>query len=150
MNDNIFDIKIEGLDPVLEKFKQYPRAMNKKMNEAMRRSLTEVQQATPGYPPQRENQKTPYVRTGTLARSLGTGMSGGVSGKPSIYAITGSGNNMQGQVGTNLVYAKYVIGDKTQAKAHRNWWWTFDFVARKAKDKIVALWDRLIKEALDI
>jgi len=149
MSDNIFDIEIEGLEPVLHKFENASKTLDREMNKAMRMSLDVVQQEIPGYPPQRENQKTPYVRTGTLARSLGSGMAGGKVSTPSIYAITGSGNNMQGQIGTNLVYAKYVIGDKTQAKAHRNWWWTFDFVARKAKDKIVALWDRLIKEALD-
>ena len=150
MSDNIFNIEIEGLEPVIHKFENAQKTLNREMGKAMSMSLDVVQQEIPGYPPQRENQKTPYIRTGTLARSLGSGMGGGKSGVPTIYSVSGQGKDMLGQIGTNLSYAKYVIGDTTQAKMHKDWWWTFDFVARKAKEKIVALWERFIKEALDV
>jgi len=156
MADNIFDIEVEGLEPVLRKFENAPKTLARGMNDAMKRSMDVIQSEMPGYPPKRENQKVPYTRTGTLARSLGKNMAGGNVGKPSIYSVAGSGQNMMGQVGTNLIYAKYVVGDpdaaqgEGQAYMHKNWWWTLDFVARKAKEKVQAVWDGLIKELLDV
>lgn len=154
MSDDL-RIDIEGLDALSKKFSTAPKTLQREEKKAMVASLDVLQEKTPGYPPQRENQKTPYRRTGTLARSLGISQSGGKSGKPSIYTITANQSGVEGRYGTNLSYAPYVIGPpdapkgERQAWMHKGWWWTIDFVARRAKDKIVALWNEFIKRALD-
>lgn len=144
-------IDVKGLEAVVKKFRNAPKTLEREMKKGMQASLDVVQEKVPGYPPQRANQTTPYKRTGTLARSLGVSQGGTKAGKPTVYSISGSGKNMQGRFGTNLSYAKYVIGDpdSQQAHMHKGWWWTIDLVARRAKDKVVAVWNEFIKRALD-
>jgi len=139
-----FNIDIKGLDKVIAKMSKFPTRLKKEMNRTMKASLDVVQEKTPGYPPQRANQKTNYIRTGTLARSLGKGVSGGNAGKPSIYSIKGGGKGVSGAVGTNLNYAKYVVDEKRQAHFHKGWWWTMQMVGRQSKDKIVKIWNDMI------
>ena len=152
MSDESFTIDIEGLEPVIEKFKNAPKTLSREMKTPMEDSMLVLREKTPGYPPQRSNQKTPYVRRGGtpggLAYSLGMTEGGGLTGnKPSVYMIKGSGNQMSGAYGTNAPHAPYVIGKK-QARIHQMWWWTMDFVRNRAKDKIQALWDRFIDKMM--
>lgn len=137
-------IEIEGIDELIKKYDKMPKNINDKMNKTMEASLRALNSKVPGYPPQRENMVRPYKRTGTLGRSIGVG-----GAKPTVYSITGSGGNIQGRFGTDLSYAKYVIDEKQQAYMHKNWWWTLDFVARRSKDTIVSLWNRVIQALLN-
>lgn len=151
---NQFEIDIEGLEPAIRRFENAPKMLAREMKKPMTDSMNVVHEKVPGYPPQRANQKTPYKRTGTLARSLGITQGGGQQGKPTVYSIKGSGGNMVGQFGTNLTYAKYVIGSpdapkgKGQAWMHKGWWWTLDFVSRRAKEKVQAVWNEWVSAIL--
>jgi hypothetical protein len=133
-------IEINGLKEIIDKFDKLPREVQRALRKTMDNSLLELQQnvVEMGYPPQRTNLVRPYKRTGTLGRSIGIGA------KPTVYSITGSGSNIQGKFGTNLAYAKYVIGDETQAYMHKQWWWTMSVVKNRAQDKIKQLWDMTI------
>jgi hypothetical protein len=148
MADNSLSVEITGLDPVIQKFTEAPKTINREMNKTMKASLEVVHEKILPYPPQRENMVRPYKRTGTLGKSLGVDQGGNPIGKPTVYSISGSGAGMEGRFGTNLSYAKYVISPDEQAYMHKNWWWTMDVIAKRAKDKIIAVWNEFIKRAL--
>ena len=144
MSDDIVKIEVEGLEPVVERFKHAPRTLANSIKKGLEASLDVVHESVPGYPPQRP---TPYIRTGTLGRSLGVTVSGSKT-TPSgdhIRQVKGA----QAYFGTRLKYAPYVVGDASQAKVHRGWWWTLKDVAARAADKVQKVWDKLIQKALD-
>lgn len=134
-------IEVEGLQELINKLDEIPKEVELAMQKTMQVSLLTLQNNTAemGYPPQRANMVRPYKRTNVLAKSLG--MTGG---KPTVYSIKGSGVSLEGRYGTDLSYAKYVIGDNTQAYMHQGWWWTMNVVKERAKEKIVSLWNTTI------
>ena len=128
-------IEVEGLDELRHNFQQFPNEFNRTLKKAMDASLLVVWENVLPYPAKPESDS--YIRTGTLGRTLGTGMTGGQIGKPDIYQVRGMGSGMQeASFGTRLEYAPYVIGDEEQAKVHRGRWWTISKVAERATAKV--------------
>ena len=149
------EFKVEGLDAVYSKFKNMPDKIEKNMNKAMHASLLVLHENMLPYPPQRENMVRPYIRKGSggLAGSLGSTMSGGKGGTPTVYSVTKTGLGTEGAIGTNLSYAKYVIGEKTatsrgQAWMHKGWWWTMRTIKDKSIEKIKKLWLEFVRVVL--
>ena len=141
------EIEIKGLEPVIEKFRKAPKTINHEMNKTMNASLNLLHENVPPYAAKPAD--STYRRTGTLGQSLGVSQSGKKAGKPTVYSVSGKGNNTVGKFGTNLSYAQYVIDDDRQAYMHQGRWWTMSTVLERAKTKIVQLWDAFIKKAMD-
>ncbi len=137
-------IEVKGLDELITRMNAYPAEMTKVAAVGMSASLNALWESVPPYP-----QVPNPVRDGTLAKSLGSGESGGASGgQPDIYTIRKlGGGNYEGTFGTRLSYSVYVIGEM-QAWFHYRWWVIKD-VAERAAGKINEIWqavgDRLAK-----
>jgi hypothetical protein len=102
------------------------------MDEALKQSLEHVNERVPPYPPQLKGQT--YIRTGDLAKSLGSTMGGGVgSVNPSIYKARRLGSRKwTGNIGTNIRYSERVIGLR-QASPFSSYWWNVDQWAKKSR-----------------
>jgi len=139
------ELEVTGLDEAINKMSSYPDKFHKEMYRNMQASLDVLNENVLPYPPKPETSK--YRRTGTLGKSLGSGMSGGKTGaKPTVYGVSqsmGSGS-YEGRFGTNLSYAKYVIDPKQQAYMHQGRWWTLDNVKENAKSKILKIWQDMV------
>lgn len=135
-----FTFEIKGLKPILRRMSKFPNELQRGTRKTMDATLLVLQEKTGklGYPP--EPLGSSYKRTGTLGRTLG--MKGG---ETEIYEIKqqGQGQYTQGRFGTNLGYARYVIGENEQAWMHKGRWWTMGILARKARPKIDQLWHEM-------
>ena len=137
-------ITAEGIEKTIQRFSSAPRKLTELMRKGMEASLEVLHQSVPPYPS--EPQGSSYSRTGTLGRSLGSGFEGGASGgKPTVYSITGSGQNVTGTFGTNLKYAKYVIDPDHQAYMHKGRWWTMRNIKDHAYKKVIEVWDNIVR-----
>ncbi len=126
---------------LLRRMEKYPDKLDKLMAKAMEASLLTLQEKTPAYPPQPVG--TPYERTGALGGSLGVAQEGGISGVPDIKLVKKLGRgNYQGEFGSRLHYAKWVIGTQRQARHMRHWWKMKD-VAKAAEPKITEIFEKL-------
>jgi len=128
-------IEVRGLNEVIAKMQAYPEKLQAGMKTAMDAALLVVWENVPPYPPQPSG--VSYRRTGTLGRSLGSGEGGGKSGgEPEIYEVRALGAaSYEGRFGTNLEYARYVIGDDDQ-NIHLGYWWQMKDVAARATEKV--------------
>lgn len=130
--------EIKGLKELIASMKAFPTELAKVFAVTMTASLTAFHEKVPPYPPQ--DPGADYIRTGTLGKSLGSGMQGGAMGAPSIFRVRKFGaGDMEGEFGTNLEYANLVIGEK-QAGMHSSNWWNIILIAQRAADKIERLW----------
>jgi hypothetical protein len=139
----LVDLKIDvvGLEKVVQKMAQFPAKLKIQMKRNMMASLDVLQENVPPYPQPPAN--STYKRTGTLGKSIGGGTM-----KPAIYNVTGSGMDVVGKYGTKLSYAKYVIDPEQQAYMHRGRWWTTETMVEKAKNKIIKIWNDMVKTLL--
>ena len=129
-------IKVEGLEPLRQRFGQYPQKFNQVIDKTLEASLLTIHENVPPYPVYPSS----YRRTGTLGRSIGVGNT-----RPDIYEKKVGSGMFEATFGSRLNYAPFVIGETTQAK-HMGHWWTLDgTVYRKAAPKI----ERLFKIAVD-
>jgi hypothetical protein len=134
-------IEIKGLNELLQRMTAYPVELIKVTATSMSASLNALWEKVPPYPQQ--DSGSTYRRTGTLGRSLGSGMQGGAEGSPSVYKVRSlGGGNVEGVFGTNLDYAPLVIGEGTQAGMHSSRWWTIRTIAERAADKIEKIWQQ--------
>jgi hypothetical protein len=133
------ELVIDGLEESIEKMKAAPQQLKRGMRVAMDASLLALHESVPPYPAPPPD--STYRRTGTLGRTLGVG-----GGKPDIYRVIDKSEQFEGQFGTKLKYAPYVIGDVEQARMHRGRWWTMSKIGEAAKDKITQIWSRLVEE----
>lgn len=135
-------IDVQGLTELLAKMTRFPVELAKSVAVTMAASLNTLWEKVPPYPQQ--DATSNYRRTGTLGRSLGSSQSGGASGgNPSVYKIRQLGEgNYEGEFGTNLGYAHFVIGEN-QAGMHSSNWWNIKTIAERAADKIEKLWQTL-------
>jgi hypothetical protein len=140
------EVTIKTTPPdLLKRMEKYPKQLDEEMKVTMGAALLEFQEKTPAYPPQPVG--TPYRRTGVLGGSLGVAQGGGVSGTPDIKLIRKLGQgNYQGEFGSRLHYAKWVIGTQTQAWMHRGRWWRMKDVAKRAEPKIIKLFKELTED----
>lgn len=126
---------------LLQRMARYPDKLDRVMRTAAEASLLVIHENVPPYPDQLPDSS--YVRTGTLGRSMGVGMTGGQLGKPSIYLTKKTGSGFyEGEFGSRLDYAPDVIGEGSQKPffAARGWWTTKD-IARLATSKIVQVYE---------
>ena len=113
----------------------------------MQGTLLKLWENVPPYPDQDSRPPTDYERTGTLGRTLGISQDGVRQGQPDIYEVKPSGGGMvEGEFGTNLDYAPYVIGEREQAWMHEPYWWTIRDVADRALEGITRLWEITAEE----
>lgn len=117
---------------------QYPQKFNAAVKKTMEAAMLTLWENVPAYPAQPPD--STYRRTGTLGRTLGSGESGGKGGTPDVYEIRQLGGAWEGQFGTNLEYAPYVIGDDTQASQNSHWW-RINNIVEAATDKINRLFE---------
>jgi hypothetical protein len=113
-------ITIEGLDEIRQRFGNSHPIVQRELKRAMLRAVLGELQRMPPYPPPPAG--STYSRTGYLGRSL-TALVGRVADAAS--EVREAGDDIEGVVGTNVVYAGYVIG-QSQAKAHRGRWWQLE------------------------
>ena len=137
-------IEIRGLDEIIKRMKAYPQKLTDSVRVTMTAALLALWENVPPYAPEPED--STYVRTGTLGRTLGSGMEGGQAGQPDVFYVREMGSEWEAHFGTNLEYAPYVIGDDTQAAVHQGRWWTIRTVAEKASAKIDSLFETLVNK----
>lgn len=127
-------IEIKGLDEITRRMAQFPREMDAVNETTMQASLTVIHESIPAYP----TVDNP-TRTGTLGRTLGSGMQGGNMGTPDIYEVKKLGGGVEGRFGTKLEYADYVIGESQTWFHYR--WFLLKNIAKEAEGRIIKLWD---------
>lgn len=113
----------------------YPEKLQQEMERTVNQALHHVVGSVPEYPAQ---MPTAYRRTGTLGRSVGLGS------RPDIMTVRRVGSGYEGVVGSNLSYAPYVIGTRTQSAVMRaKNWWTMRTVADKAAPGVYRLFEKM-------
>lgn len=130
-----------------QRFARFPRVYRGAVQKTMQASLLKIWELIPPYPPQPANSR--YRRTGTLGRTLGSGISGGRQGQPDIMEIKMGARNATGKFGTRLHYAPHVIGmrGKEQKPFFAQYWWTLpDTVLGKAVGPIARLFKVMVEE----
>jgi hypothetical protein len=134
------NIEVRGLDEIMQRMRAFPRKLESAVRTTMDAALLTLWEKVPPYPDKPSPDS--YDRTGTLGRTLGSGMSGGIMGsKPDIYDVKKLGQSFEARFGTTKDYAPYVIGDDDQAWMHRGRWWTMKVIADRARDKVLRLFD---------
>lgn len=120
----------------------FPQQYNEVVDTTLEAVLLHIQGSVPPYPVQRAGSS--YRRTGTLGRTLGVSMQGGMSGSPEIKEVQRSGSYTQARFGTRLNYAPRVIGSDSQLALFKSLgWWTMDDVAKAARAGAVELLDEM-------
>lgn len=109
----------------------------------MKKGVLYVQSQIPGYPSPPEN--STYTRTGTLGRSL-TAMQGQAPG--ALSRVESVGAHSIGYIGTNIVYAPYVIDENEQASVHRGRWYTLQSVVKRAIPGVIKILKAAISERI--
>jgi len=140
--DNTIEIKLTPPD-LLERLNGYTPELEKKMKETMTEALDHVLDSVPSYPVYSSS----YQRTGTLGRTLT------IVGDPEhVHDVKTIGKGVvEGQFGTRLEYAPYVIGDPSKPKGerqaeHMRHWWTIITVKAKAEDGVKSIFENMTKK----
>lgn len=125
-------IEIEGLDALLQRFRQGDALARKSVGTALDKSVAVLHKRLSGYtqdyPGQRESA---YVRTGTLRRSI-------------IKEV--DYQRFKGQVFTSLDYAPAVIGEGMQWAMHQQMgWWTNLTVAREKAPEVKTFFEEAVQ-----
>jgi phage gpG-like protein len=110
------------------------------MKTATEKAVLYVHSKVPAYPPTRPGQT--YRRTGDLGRSITT----------EVKSISGG---YQGSIGTNLVYAPWVISDRDvpgmggpQAWMHKGRWFTLQGVVKDNLDDVMDIYRKAVRKLL--
>lgn len=135
-------IEITGLTELRARFAAFPDKFNKVVHKTLDTVLLILSEFVPPYPPRPET--STYTRTGALGRTLGSGQAGGATGLGAeIHEVKQLGSGTwQGEWGTRLSYAPYVIGTFQQA-GHMGHWWRIITVAQRAFPKITEAFERM-------
>ena len=134
--NNTIEIKLTPPD-LLERLNGYTPKLEKEIQDTMTAAMLHIQDSVPSYPAYSSS----YERTGTLGRTLT------IVGDPEhVREVNVIGHGVvEGQFGTRLEYAPYVIGDgpgPAQAK-HMRHWWTMKDVKAAAEDGIKRLFEKM-------
>lgn len=130
-------IRIEGLDELRRKWGGSEASFKSAFRTAMDRSVKYVHEEIPPYPAPPAG--STYTRTMQLDRSIGT-------------EVRSVGSDFIGTIGTNLIYAPYVISTEKvdargpQAKVHRGRWWTLQGVLEKAKGQVQRIFTQTFEQ----
>lgn len=134
------DIEIRGLDKLQRKFEALGKDLKPDMEKAMDRAMKYTHGEVPDYPAPPANSR--YTRTHVLGNSITT----------EVRAV---GNDVVGVIGTDVVYAPWVIsteaagGAGPQAYMHRGRWWTLQKVVEGARDGIIEIFEKAIAKLID-
>jgi hypothetical protein len=139
----MIEIDIQGLDKLERKLAHLPDKLNKNTRDAMEASLIILSQNVPEAPPKPPHSK--YVRTDYMINSL---LAQKEIPNYAVYNIKGTGANIVGTFGTQVEYARYVIDENRQAYMHKGRWWTMKTIVENTKEKIINLWNLMIKKAI--
>lgn len=130
-------IRIIGLNELKAKMARRGRDIPAELEVATRKAVAYVHSTVPAYPP--PPPQSTYRRTGTLGREIGT-------------EVRPMGSKIIGLIGTNTVYAPWVISDEKvgsrgpQAWMHVGRWWTLQGVVHKAWGSVVKIYrDHFLK-----
>lgn len=121
-------IEIRGLDGVRRELEKVRKGILETEKKAMEAGMGTMLRGVPAYPEKPEGSR--YRRTGTLGRRIGT-------------RVNVVGNEVVGAIGTNTVYAPWVISEEAvgergpQARVHRGRWWTLQGVVRENAEEVV-------------
>lgn len=133
-------IRIEGLEELKRKFEEMPAMLNQLMKTEMERSMEFIHGRVPAYPPPPPG--STYQRTLTLGKSINT-------------EVKALGGDVTGEIGTNVVYAPYVIsseetrdGRGPQAWMHKGRWWTLQEVVEKAMGAVTNRFQKMVDRLL--
>ena len=136
-------MEVTGLEELRMRMRQFPQKYSAAVRVTLRASLLKLHENVEPYPA--PPPESTYERTGTLGRTLGSGMSGGNFGQPDIFDVFEQGGNMdRAEFGTRLGYAPFVIGEK-QAE-NLSHWWTMEGLAEKSKPAIIRLFQLMAKK----
>lgn len=130
---DITSVQIVGLDRLLKKLDYTSSQLRTAMRVPMGKAMRYIHSQVPGYPPPPSN--STYVRTGTLGRSITT-------------KVETLGGDTVGKIGTNVIYAPYVISEKRQAWMHRGRWWTLQKVVRDEMGAVVNIFSQWVADLL--
>jgi hypothetical protein len=140
-----YRIEVEGLDPILQRMQQFPQKLKSAMFRTLSSSIIALQGAIKPYPPKPAD--STYKRTEILGKSLGSGYQGGrvgaVDKTTGIATVEQRHRYQVATFGTRVQYAKYVIGEGTQAAVHKGRWWTLVAVAKSARPNIEKLFQAM-------
>ena len=126
-------VEIVGLDELIAKLKYINGKLKPTLTKAMTRAVNYVDSTVPPYPP--PPSASTYTRTHNLENSITT-------------EVKSLGTEIVGLIGSNMVYAPYVISEDDQAWMHKGRWWTLQEVVRKASGEIVAIFQVAVRNLL--
>lgn len=132
-------IRIEGAEEYQANMNRRAEAIRPEMHTATRKALAYVHSTVPPYPP--PPPASTYRRTELLGRSITT-------------EVKALGAQSVGVIGTDVVYAPWVISDRKvgsrgpQAWMHVGRWWTLQSVVHKAWDQVVNIYRDHFRKAI--
>jgi hypothetical protein len=130
---------VRGLDSLIRHYTKLRDDMRPMLERLTEKATLYVHSQVPDYPPPPSN--STYIRTGTLGRTITT-------------RVESLGTKVVGFIGTNTVYAPYVISDQEvgergpQAEVHKGRWWTLQGVVRAAKAAVIKIYEDGIEQFL--
>lgn len=133
-------IVIRGLDKLNRNLDRMADGVRPALRSATEKAVLYVHGEVPEYPSPPSNSN--YRRTGTLGRSITT-------------EVRELGRDTVGVIGTAVVYAPWVISSEAvgnrgpQAGVHRGRWYTLQGVVKKAKDGIVKIYEKAIRDLIN-
>lgn len=133
------NITILGLDELNRKLNRIQGDLRPSLEQATNKAVLYVHSTVPPYPA--PPAASTYRRTGTMGRSITT-------------EVRSLGSQVVGVIGTNVIYAPWVISDESaggagpQAFMHKGRWWTLQGVVSKARDNIVKIYEDAVRALL--
>lgn len=129
---------------LMQRLERAEKKLDSTVSLALEDSMRAAIGSVPPYPPKPKTSW--YVRTGRLARSLGSSMSGGqyipavgrgiVSAKPDVYTRRQIGPaSYEGNIGSNVWYAERVL--VRQEAPWKYYWWNEETWGKKSFKPIV-------------
>lgn len=138
------NIEWRGVEELMRKMQRRAEKLEDVSKEGMEEAVLFVHSKMPRYPAKLEGSR--YRRTGRLGASVTT-LSGKAEGALSRVEVL-SGRTV-GVIGTNIVYAPYVIGEGTQSRVHSGRWWTLAEVVRGCADGIGRILEKYVRRAIE-
>jgi len=136
---NKLSIRVEGGAKLEASMNRRGNNVRSMMHTATDRALQYVHSTVPPYPPPPPT--STYRRTGTLGRTIAT-------------EVRPMGAKVVGVIGTDTVYAPWVISDKSvgsrgpQASVHAGRWWTLQGVVSRAWNAVTNIYRDAFRKAV--
>jgi len=134
-----YGVEIRGLKELRAKLKRMDDSLQDEMRRTMIQATALVQRPAQQYPAKRP--ESSYRRTGTLGKTI-------------TSEVKSVGNDTVGTIGTDLVYAPWVIGHKVvggrgpQARIHQGTWKTLKAHLDARRGEIRELFKEMVRRWL--